>query len=334
MSSRSAVRDFLRYIGKERGLSANTVEAYRRDLDDFSEFLLDYLGEEEPDWGGVDRLAIRSFLGWLEDRDLKRTTVVRKLSAVRSFYRFLHRTDRVDGNPAARVRTPRLPRELPGYLTGSQAEELFDRVEELAGEDGGLVALRNRALLELIYSSGLRLTEAQQLDRQDLDLSAGQVRVLGKGDKERIVPVGEKAADSLRAYLDVRDREGPEVSGPEVSGDAAPIPDASPEREDREGRTTGVPRVPLFVAVRGGRLSRRQMQRAVSDLLEKASEGVGLSTHSLRHSFATHLLDRGADLMAVKELLGHASLSTTRIYTHTSIEQLQRVYDQAHPRAD
>lgn len=329
MSPRSAVRDFLRYIGKERGLSPNTVEAYRRDLDDFTEFLSAYMGEDDPDWGEVDRLAIRSFLGWLEDRDLKRTTVVRKLSAVRSFYRFLHRTDRVDGNPAARVRTPRLPRELPGYLTGAQAEELFEWVERHAEEDGGLVALRNRALLELIYSSGLRLAEAQQLDRQDLDLSTGQVRVLGKGDRERVVPVGEEAADSLRAYLEVRDREGPEVSG-----DAAPVPDAPPEREDRDGRATGVPRVPLFVSVRGGRLSRRQMQRAVSELLEKVSDGVGLSTHSLRHSFATHLLDRGADLMAVKELLGHASLSTTRIYTHTSIEQLQRVYEQAHPRAD
>lgn len=329
MSPRSAVRDFLRYIGKERGLSPNTVEAYRRDLDDFTEFLPGYMGEDDPDWSEVDRLAIRSFLGWLEDRDLKRTTVVRKLSAVRSFYRFLHRTDRVDGNPAARVRTPRLPRELPGYLTGGQAEELFEWVERHAGEDGGLVALRNRALLELIYSSGLRLAEAQQLDRQDLDLSAGQVRVLGKGDRERVVPVGEKAADSLRTYLEVRDREGPEVGG-----DAAPIPDAPTEREGRDGRTTGVPRVPLFVSVRGGRLSRRQMQRAVTGLLEEVSEGVGLSIHSLRHSFATHLLDRGADLMAVKELLGHASLSTTRIYTHTSIEQLQRVYEQAHPRAD
>lgn len=329
MSRRSAVRDFLRYIGEERGLSPNTVEAYRRDLDDFADFLRDHLGEDEPGWGRVDRLAIRSFLGWLEERDLKRTTVVRKLSAVRSFYRFLHRTDRVDGNPAARVRTPRLPRELPGYLTGARAEELFDLVERHAGEDGGLVAQRNRALLELIYSSGLRLAEAQQLDRQDLDLSTGQVHVLGKGEKERVVPVGEEAADSLRAYLEVRDREGPEVDG-----EAAPVPDASPEREDREGRTAGVPRVPLFVSVRGGRLSRRQMQRAVSELLDKVSEGAGLSTHSLRHSFATHLLDGGADLMAVKELLGHTSLSTTRIYTHTSIEQLQRVYQQAHPRAD
>jgi len=325
----STVRDFLRYVGKERGLSPNTVEAYRRDLDDFTGFLVDYLGDDDPDFAGVDRLAIRSFLGWLEDRGLKRTTVVRKLSAVRSFYRFLHRTDRVDHNPASRVRTPRLPRELPGYLTGSQAEELFDVVQRHAEEDGGLVALRNRALLELVYSSGLRLAEAHQLDRQDLDLSAGQVRVLGKGDRERVVPVGRKAAESLREYLELRDREGPEVSG---DGDA--VPDASPEREDRSGRRTGVPRVPLFVSVRGGRLSRRQMQRAVSELLDRVSEGVGLSTHSLRHSFATHLLDRGADLMAVKELLGHASLSTTRIYTHTSIEQLQRVYEQAHPRAD
>ncbi len=327
--SRSAVRDFLRYIGKERGLSPNTVDAYGRDLDDFSEFLVDYLGEDDPDWGDVDRLAIRSFLGWLEDRGLKRNSVVRKLSAVRSFFRFLHRTDRVEANPAARVRTPRQPRDLPGYLTGSQAEELFEWVERHAEEDGGLVALRNRALLELIYSSGLRLAEAQQLDRQDLDLPTGQVRVLGKGEKERVVPVGEKAADSLRAYLEVRDRRGPEVEP-----GAAPRREASPEREDRDGRTAGVPRVPLFVSVRGGRLSRRQMQRAVTRLLDEVSEGVGLSTHSLRHSFATHLLDRGADLMAVKELLGHASLSTTRVYTHTSIEQLQRVYDQAHPRAE
>lgn len=319
---RPAVREFLDYLEKERGLAANTVKAYRRDLRQLTRFLTGYLGRGDFQWQQVDRLAIRSFLGHLEGRGLKRSTLGRKLSAVRSFYRFLHRTDRVERNPGRLIRTPRAGRSLPGYLTRDQAEQLFRWIEDRARREGGFLAYRNWALLELLYSSGLRLSEVQQLDRQDLDLRGGEVRVTGKGDKERIVPVGEKATEALRGYLGLLDDSALARGGnrPGRGGE-------SPEEQ-------GPPRAPLFVSRQGGRLSRRQIQRAVGEALEEVARGEGLSTHALRHSFATHLLDAGADLMAVKELLGHASLSTTRIYTHTSVEQLRRVYEQAHPRGE
>lgn len=302
------------------------MRAYRRDLEDLCEFLAGHQGGSGWEWGELDRLDIRSFLGFLEGRGLARSSVIRKLSAVRSFYRFLHRTGRVEANPARAVRTPRGERKLPGYLTAPQAEELFEWLAADTAARGGFVALRNRALIELTYSCGLRLAEVQQLDRQDLDLNARQVRVTGKGDKERVVPVGRKAVEAVREYLGVLAEEGPEHHPGEGESEG--------EGGQEGGREGGLPRVPLFLSVRGGRLSRRQIQRAVRETLDRVAEGQDLSTHSLRHSFATHLLDGGADLMAVKELLGHASLSTTRVYTHTSIEQLRRVYRRAHPRAE
>lgn len=309
--------DFLRYAEKERGLSPNTITAYRRDLDQFARFLREWLATGDWSWEDADRRAIRAFLGELDLRGLERSTVARKLSAVRSFFRFLHRNDRVPANPAKAVRTPKGERSLPGHLTAEQTEELFELLASHAGPDGGLVALRDHALVELLYSCGLRLAEAQGLDLPELDLSAGQVRVTGKGEKERVVPVGSRAVAAIRAYLPVRARV---------------------MREKRAGAGGGSggeePGHPLFVSVRGGRLSRRQIQRTVSRALDAVAAGEGLSTHALRHSFATHMLDQGADLMAVKELLGHESLSTTRIYTHTSRERLKEVYRRAHPRAE
>lgn len=293
------------------------MEAYRRDLEAFHDFLGRHLS---GDWGweDVDRLAIRSFLGHLDDRGLAASTMRRKLSSVRVFFRFLHRVERVRANPARHVRAPGGGRSLPRHLSAEQMEEVFDALRERADADGGFLALRNRALVELVYSSGLRLAEVQQLDLQAVELPARQVRVVGKGDKERIVPVGRHAEAAIRAYLPAR---GELLRRTRKAGKA----NVSDE---------GVPRLPLFVSVRGDRLSRRQIQRVVRRILDAVAEGQGVSTHALRHSFATHLLDGGADLMAVKELLGHASLSTTRIYTHTSREHLKRVYRQAHPRAE
>lgn len=306
--------DFLRYVEKERRLSGRTVDAYRRDLTEFHRFLSRHL-EPGWEWGDVDRQAIRAFLGYLGARDLKRSTIGRKLSAVRVFFRFLHRTERVTANPARTVRAPRRERSLPGYVTEKQADAMFELLRARA-EEGGFVAHRNRALAELIYSCGLRLAEVQDLDLQDLDPANRQLRVRGKGGKERIVPVGREAVAALREYLAARARRLRRAGG-EPDSTAWP----------------GPPRAPVFVSIRGSRLSRRQIQRAVSRTLDVVAGGEELSTHALRHSFATHMLDRGADLVAVKELLGHASLSTTRIYTHTSVERLRRVYDQAHPRA-
>jgi len=330
----ASIEDFLRYVRIERRLSVHTEAAYRRDLNDFAAFLGDHMDLPEWTWSDVDRLDIRSWLGNLEGRDLKRSTAARKLSAVRAFYRFLHRTDVVSHNPARLVRTPRKRRELPGYYSRSQADYLFERLADYAAARGTL-AVRDRAIIEVVYSSGLRLAEIQGVNDGDIDLERGLVRVIGKGGKERIVPVGKSAIAAVREYLDHRQ----ELAHPrEVAG--------------HDG--------PLFISRRGTRISRRQIQRRMASWLNwvvaedrlaasegpRTSTGAGevppkdgsvlevLSIHALRHSFATHMLDGGADLMAVKELLGHSSLSTTRIYTHTSRERLVQTYRQAHPRAD
>lgn len=304
----SAVEDFLSYVLTERRLSAHTEAAYRRDLDDFSRFLAGHMETSAWAWSDVDRLDIRSWLSELDGRGLKRSTIARKLSAVRAFYRFLHRVDAVSHNPARLVRTPRRRKELPGYLTRVQAETLFASLEAYATGERPLAA-RDRAIIEIVYSCGLRLAEVQALDDGDLDLRRGLVKVLGKGNKERILPVGARAREALEHYLACR---------ADVSS-----------RESLPG-----PAMPLFISRRGTRISRRQIQRCVGAWLEWAAKGESLSVHALRHTFATHMLDQGADLLAVKELLGHASLSTTRIYTHTSKERLVQTYRQAHPRAD
>lgn len=312
------VEDFLRYARIERGLSAHTVAAYRRDLGEFVGFLQGYLAAPEWSWETVDRTAIRSYLGSLQKRGLQRTTIARKLSATRAFFRFLHRTDRIPHNPARLVRAPKRSRKLPAYLSQVQADDLFVLLRAQAEQDGGFLSLRNRALMELLYSAGLRLAEVEALDLLGVDLRSRQVRVLGKGRKERIVPFGGPAATAIEAYLPERRR----------------LVESRREQAERAGSTQRPTLdAPLFVSRHGRRLSRRQIQRTVGRTLERVAVGEGLSVHALRHSFATHLMDNGADLLAVKELLGHASLSTTRIYTHTSTEKLRRVYRQSHPRA-
>jgi integrase/recombinase XerC len=300
------VGEFLRHLERERQLSPRTLRAYRDDLSEFGEFLGRYYGDGAWTWGEVDRLAIRSFMGdCVSRRGLARRSVARKLSAVRSFYRYLHGEELVAANPARIVRTPRRERTLPGFLTREQAEALFAAAVSRASE-GGLLPLRNLAVVELFYSAGLRLSELQALDLAQLDLVSDRVRVMGKGRRERIVPLGRAASRALRAYL--------------------------AEREELVERG-GADRRALFLSRGGRRLSHRQIQNVVGEFLAHAAETSGLSTHSLRHSFATHLLDAGAELLAVKELLGHASLGTTQIYTHTSKERLKSVYRQAHPRA-
>lgn len=309
---RAELADFLGYAEVERRLSPHTVAAYGRDLAAFESFLRAWLGSADWTWADIDRLAVRAWLGDLEARGLKRGTIARKLSAVRVLYGFLHRTGRVSTNPARLVQAPRGGRDLPGYLTADQTENLFDWLEERARSDPESIPARTLAVIELLYSCGLRLSEAQQLNLSDVDMEGRRVRVLGKGRKERIVPLGAQAARAVAAYLQTCSRA---ETSTEAGGGVRPAS-------------------PLFLSRRGGRLSRRQMQRSVGLALEAVARGEGLSVHSLRHTFATHMLDAGADLLAVKELLGHASLSTTRIYTHTSRERLRKTYLQAHPRAD
>ena len=302
------VTEYLNHLAKERDVSPNTVRAYDRDLEDFSAFLALYYGERSWSWQGVDRLAMRAFLGHLSKRGLSKRSMARTLSAVRSFYRYMHRNEIVDTNPARAVGAPRLDKHLPGYLDRAQIDLLFQMAEVRAWE-GKFVDVRNLAILELFYSTGMRLSELQGLSRQDVDMVSQQAKVRGKGRKERIVPIGDHAILALRNYEAKRDEL---------------LRGIGPKAGDRNA---------VFLGRTGRRIGVRAVQKVVAKLLDQIDEDAGLSVHSLRHTFATHLLDAGADLRAVQELLGHASISTTQIYTHTSVERLKQVYQKAHPRA-
>jgi integrase/recombinase XerC len=301
------VAAFLVHLEKERNVSPHTLKAYARDCSEFVAFLADYYGSGPWSWEGVDRLAMRGFLGRLTKRNLSKRSIARALAAVRSLYRFLATTDSVTANPARAVGTPKAERHLPSFLDRAQIDLLFQMTETRASS-GRFEDVRNAAILELFYSTGMRLSELQGLNRQDIDAVSQQVKVRGKGRKERIVPLGDHATLALRNYERKRDELATSLRG----------------RMDRFA---------TFVGRTGKRISVRGVQKVVSAFLDEIAEGTGLSTHSLRHSFATHLLDAGADLRAVQELLGHASVSTTQIYTHTSVERLKEVYRKAHPRA-
>jgi len=305
---RAEGEDFLRWLSSERNDSPNTVKAYGRDIAAFATFLDGYYGGDGWTWAGVDRLAIRGFLAEGARRGWSKRTIARALSAVRAFYRFLNLHHGVEVNPARAASTPKLEKRLPGYLDRGAMDRLFALAEQRAGTNT-FRSVRDRAILELFYSTGMRLSELVGLDLEDLDLVSDQVRVRGKGKKERILPVGRLAVSALRNYYLRRDEM------------LAGAPGGGGQRRA------------VFVSERGRRLTPRAVQLAVRRLLDAVSEGQKVTTHSLRHSFATHLLDAGADLRAVQELLGHASLSTTQIYTHTSVERLKQVYHQAHPRA-
>ncbi len=300
------VADYLAHLAKERDMSPNTVRAYERDLGEFVAYLARYYGGAAWTWQGVDRLAMRGFLAQLAKRGLGKRSMARTLSAVRSFYRYLHRNEIVDANPARAVGAPKLEKYLPGYLDRAQIDLLFTMAETKA-QFGGFVESRNLAVLELFYSTGMRLSELQGLSRSDLDMVTQQAKVRGKGRKERIVPIGDHAILALRNYEARRDELLRGIG-----------------RGDRNA---------VFLARTGKRIGVRAIQKAVTGFLSEIDEDAGLSVHSLRHTFATHLLDAGADLRAVQELLGHASISTTQIYTHTSVERLKQVYQKAHPRA-
>ena len=303
-ASSGPLADYLRFLEEGRQLSPHTVSAYRRDLEQFSGWL--DTQETEWEWQEVDRLDLRSYLGFLSRRGLARRSISRKLSAIRTFYRWLHQEGWVAANPARTVHSPKKEQKLPGWLTRGEVDRMFVVAENRAAE-GGFRGARDLAMLETFYATGMRVSELQGLSLRDLDLVGDHVKVRGKGRKERIVPLGGAAGRALRRYeprrLEVLRRS---------------------DRPDREA---------LFISEQGRRLSVRRIQDLVREYLDAVADAGELSTHSLRHSFATHLLDAGADLMAVKELLGHASLSSTRIYTHTSKERLKRVYRDAHPRA-
>ena len=296
-----AVARFLAYLRDQKRSSEETLRAYRSDLDQFGAFLARHYGDAGmPGPEGIEPLAVRGFVASLSHGGLERSSVSRKLSTVRSLLRHAVREGRIDVSPAAAIPSPRVPRHLPATLT---VDEVFNLLDHIRSDD--IAALRDRAILEMLYAAGLRVSELVGLDMNDVDLPGMLVRVMGKGHKERVVPFGRKAADSLRLWL------------------AA----SRPLRADG-GHPTAV-----FLNRRGGRLTDRSVRRIVDRRLAEAAIHAKISPHTLRHSFATHLLGAGADLRAIQELLGHSSLSTTQRYTHVSPDALMRVYDRAHPRA-
>ncbi|PYP57204.1 MAG: hypothetical protein DMD40_08965 [Gemmatimonadetes bacterium] len=299
------ISEFVTFLSKERNDSPHTVKAYEHDLGAFAAFCQDYYGGPWS-WAGVDRLAVRGFLAAEQRRGLAKRSVARALSALRTFYRFLNATRGLEVNPARAARTPKLEKTLPTYLSRAEVEMLFADAEARAAA-GGFREARDLAMLELFYSTGMRLSELAGLNDPDVDLVSDQVKLRGKGKKERIVPVGLHATTAVRKYL-----------------------------QQRDGRLAGSVRAgsrPVFVNLRGKRITPRGVQLAMKRLFDGLARGTELHVHALRHSFATHLLDAGADLRSVQELLGHASLGTTQVYTHTSVERLKKVYHQAHPRA-
>ena len=303
-----AIDGFERYVADERRFSPQTVRAYRTDLDRFADFWEREFANEsagKTPLSKLDTLAVRSYLASLHRARLANRSLARHLSTLRSFFRWACREGHLAKSPARGLPAPRVPKTLPRAMTLPDTARLLTAADEAAA-----VPERERALFELLYATGLRVSEAAGLDLEDVDFSARLVRVTGKGSRERIVPFGEAAADALEAYLPSR----------HALRHLADEDDADPGE-------------PLFVNARGGRLTSRSMARLLKRRLRAAGLPAEISPHALRHTFATHLLQAGADLRAIQELLGHASLSTTQKYTHLDAARLREVYRNAHPKA-
>ncbi len=296
------IRKFFDYLRYEKNYSAHTLKSYGRDLEE----LVDYL---KVGTGGVidvedvDHITIRDFLGHLASKGNGRRSIARKLASLRSFFRFLHRRGTLGSNPAQLVSTPRQPVRTPRFLTVGQMHDLLSQPDP--SSDGGR---RDRAILEVLYATGIRVGELVGLNLGSVALEEALLRIRGKGRKERLVPFGRPAAEALREYLPTRNRI---------------------VLARRSTRLTEA----LFVNLRGGRLSARSVQRLLEGYVRHCSGVTSVHPHLLRHTFATHLLNNGADLRSIQELLGHASLSTTQRYTHLSVNELMRIYRKSHPRA-
>ena len=296
------IRVFIESLAVEKGFSENTCRGYRNDLEQFFNYLaenhrLRRSGPVDIDW--VDNLTIRGYLGYLHKRN-KKTTIARKLSALRSFFRFLVKRGVTEENPAESILTPKQEKTIPSYLSVDEMFRLLDSIST-----SGILELRNRAIFETLYSCGIRVSELVGLNTMDVDSRQALIRVLGKGSQERIVPIGKNALAAIKTYRQVLQRES--GISEEVSG-------------------------PLFLNKNKGRLTARSVARILDQLVTACGLLTPVSPHTLRHTFATHMLDAGADLRVVQELLGHKSLSTTQKYTHVSIDRLMETYDRAHPR--
>lgn len=288
--SRNSIESFIDYLSIERGLSSNTLQAYRRDLCQFRDWL-------KKEFLQVDSTLIGNYLATLRKKGNESRTLNRKLSVVRMFYKFLYTEGKIDHNPVEGVSSPRLGRKIPSFLSEKEVEALLEApsVDEQYG-------IRDRAILEVVYGAGLRISELINLNLTDLNLKGGWVKVLGKGSKERIVPLGREACRWVRIYL-------------------------------RKRRIETTDKLSLFCNRYGKRLSRQACWKIIKKYSQKAGITKKISPHTLRHSFATHLLSRDADLRFVQELLGHTNISTTQIYTHITQERLKKVYKKYHPRA-
>jgi integrase/recombinase XerC len=311
--------EFLDHLRLNQNASDHTVRAYESDLTQFLAFLSSHLGrrKSEVSAADVDHIHIRAFLGDLHRRGNSRASAARKLAAIRTFARYLRREGILDGDPAALVGTPRREQRLPAHLGEAEMSRLLEM------PDGSTpLGRRDRAILELFYASGLRLSELVGLNLEDVNLSGRIVRVLGKGGKERIIPFNRTTEAALRAWM---------ADGESLGGGQPPKKGGQPHFSGSSMKKRVA--VPLFLNYQGGRLSTRSVDRLVRKYMAACSTRLGISPHALRHSFATHLLERGADLRAIQELLGHVRLSTTQRYTHVNAAQLIGAYKKAHPKA-
>jgi tyrosine recombinase XerC len=281
----------MRYLEIERNYSGHTLLNYKIDLEDFRKFC------GEIDLEKIDYLLLRKYLAVLKEKNLGNRSVGRHLSALRSFFRFLTREGFIKVNPILMLSSPKLDKHLPSFMTEEEVSRLIEAAFPKDEKDER--GLRDRAILETFYSSGLRISEVVSLNSDDIDFISGIVKVMGKGKKERVVPIGDAALKAIRRYLDARKKESEAI----------------------------------FLNKNGKRITTRGVRNIVEKYLKSANIPGGVSAHTLRHSFATHLLNRGADLRTVQELLGHANLSTTQIYTHLTTEKIKSVYDKAHPHA-
>jgi len=287
------IERFIKYLTVEKNYSVHTLRAYTRDLAQFRNFVTKGKDQASDALLKVNYLAVRKYLAMLREENISKTSTGRKLSSLRSFYRFLYRDGYIKENPIIAISTPKRDRKLPNFLSETDIIKLIESPEE-----DSIASLRDRAILETLYSTGIRVGELVGININDVDSIGGAMKIRGKGKKERLVPVGDKALRAIQVYL---------------------------------GRKKSTK--PLFENLRGERLTDRSVRDIIKKYIRKSALALNVSPHTIRHSFATHLLNRGADLRSVQELLGHSNLQTTQIYTHVTTERLKKVYDEAHPHA-
>lgn len=286
------IHKFIIYLKIEKNASGHTITNYGIDLKDFSSSVKD------KELNNITSLDVRLFLARLKEKNFSKASVARKMSCIRSFFRFLNREGLIKSNPASILSTPKIDKRLPLFLDSNEVVRLIE-----SPDMSSVIGIRDRAILETLYSSGLRVSELVGLNKEDIDFIGGVLKVYGKGKKERLVPIGDKALRVIRNYL------------------------------EKIGSLDINEKKPVFLNKSKRRVSDRAVRRIVEKYIHKTSLNEKISPHSLRHSFATHMLDRGADLRSVQELLGHANLSTTQIYTHVTTERIKAIYDKVHPRA-